>query len=87
MGLVKVKWNHISPNDVVWELLSLVSIMAQKTSHKSAYPDATKGSEMAAKARKMGNSMTDEEREEHFNAAMGMIYGGRAAKKAPCAGH
>lgn len=45
--------------------------------HKTLdYPQTTAGSRLAAKARKMANNLTREERREHINAAMAMIYAG-----------
>lgn len=43
---------------------------------KLNYPQTTAGSRLAAKARKMANNLTREERREHINAAMAMIYAG-----------
>jgi hypothetical protein len=43
------------------------------------YPRETAGSRMAAKLRKQANSLTDEERERHFQSGMAVIYGGRQA--------
>ena len=43
---------------------------------KSDYPESTAGSRLASKARKLGNKLTAEQRREHFNDAMAMIYGG-----------
>jgi hypothetical protein len=40
------------------------------------YPETTAGSQLAAKARKLGSKLTSEQRREHFNKAMAMIYGG-----------
>lgn len=48
-----------------------------------AYPEETPGSRLAAKARKLANKLTPEQRREHFNGAMTMIYGG--AKEATLA--
>jgi hypothetical protein len=50
---------------------------------KPSYPAETPGSRLAAKARKLGNKLAQEQRREHFNGAMTMIYGG--AKKATIA--
>jgi hypothetical protein len=52
---------------------------------KPAYPNETSGSRLAAKARKLANKLTPEQRREHFNGAMTMIYGG--AKEATLARH
>ena len=46
--------------------------VAQK---KLDYPEETPGSRLAAKARKLANKLTPEQRREHFNGAMTMIYG------------
>jgi len=43
---------------------------------KLDYPQTTAGSRLAAKARKMANNLTREERRAHINAAMAMIYAG-----------
>ena len=50
---------------------------------KLDYPEETPGSRLAAKARKLANKLTPEQRREHFNRAMTMIYGG--AKEATLA--
>ncbi len=50
---------------------------------KPAYPDETPGSRLAAEARKLASKLTPEQRREHFNGAMTMIYGG--AKEATLA--
>lgn len=52
---------------------------------KLDYPDETPGSRLAAKARKLANKLTPEQRREHFHSAMAMIYGG--AKEATVARH
>ena len=50
------------------------------------YPEETEGSRLAAKARKMANKLTPEQRREFFRRAMVRIYGGQP--KAPTvAGH
>ena len=46
------------------------------TRKKLDYPQTTVGSRLAAKARKMASKLTREERREHINAAMAMIYAG-----------
>jgi hypothetical protein len=43
---------------------------------KLDYPQTTAGSRLAAKARKMASKLTREERREHINSAMAMIYAG-----------
>ena len=40
---------------------------------KLDYPEETAGSRLAAKARKLANKLTPEQRREHFNGAMTMI--------------
>ena len=45
------------------------------------YPERTDSDEMARAARKMLNAMTEDEVEEHFNAAMARVYGGRSAQQ------
>ena len=52
---------------------------------KLDYPETTAGSRLAAKARKLASKLTPEQRREHFNQAMTMIYGG--AKEATLARH
>jgi len=41
------------------------------------YPDVTFGSIVAREAHIRGNRLTRQEREEHFRAAMKLIYGAR----------
>jgi hypothetical protein len=41
---------------------------------KLDYPEETPGSRLAAKARKLASKLTPEQRREHFNGAMTMIY-------------
>jgi hypothetical protein len=43
---------------------------------KPDYPETTAGSGLASKARKLASKLTAEQRREHFNGAMAMIYGG-----------
>ena len=50
------------------------------------YPEETEGSRLAAKSRKMANSLTAEQRREYFNRAMVMIYGGDERKEAAGSG-
>jgi len=50
---------------------------------KLDYPETTTGSRLAARARKLASKLTPEQRREHFNEAMTMIYGG--AKEATLA--
>ncbi len=42
---------------------------------KKHYPDETLGSKVAAEARKLANSLTDEERAECLEGAESLIYG------------
>ena len=57
---------------------------AHRTAQKKIdYPGKTAGSRLAAKARKLANKLTREQRREHFDRAMTMIYGG--AKEAALA--
>jgi hypothetical protein len=51
------------------------------------YPLETEGSKLARALREECNSLTEEERERHFAAAMVMIYGGQLPKQEPRAGH
>lgn len=53
----------------------------------AAYPRETAGSRMAAKLRKQTNSLTDAQRDRHFEAGMAMIYGGQQSKQAARARH
>jgi hypothetical protein len=43
---------------------------------KPDYPETTAGSRLASQARKLASKLNAEERREHFNGAMAMIYGG-----------
>ena len=45
-----------------------------------AYPDATLGSKLAAEARKMSNSLSEEQRADYLKRAMAMIYGSSGKK-------
>ena len=58
---------------------------ARAAKKKLDYPEETTGSRLAAKARKLASKLTPEQRREHFNEAMAMIYGG--AKAATVARH
>ena len=55
------------------------------TRKKPDYPESTPGSRLAAKARRLASKLTPEQRREHFNGAMAMVYGG--AKEATVARH
>ncbi|HXR49012.1 MAG TPA: hypothetical protein VN784_16370 [Candidatus Limnocylindrales bacterium] len=63
--------------------IELVQQRQRATPKKPDYPEETPGSRLAAKARKLANKLTPEQRREHFNGAMTMIYGG--AKEATLA--
>ena len=56
---------------------------ARAAQKKLDYPDETPGSRLAAEARKLASKLTPEQRREHFNGAMTIIYGG--AKEATIA--
>jgi hypothetical protein len=53
----------------------------QSKAKKSVYPAQTRGSQLAAKARKMANNLGDEERERLYNEGMAIIYAGRIPAK------
>jgi len=64
--------------------IELVMRQPQRAAQKKLdYPEETPGSRLAAKARKLASKLTPEQRREHFNGAMTMIYGG--AKEATLA--
>ncbi|HEY3760634.1 MAG TPA: hypothetical protein VGN23_02700 [Verrucomicrobiae bacterium] len=44
------------------------------TQKRLDYPETTSGSRLAAKARKLASKLTPEQRREHFNEAMTMIF-------------
>jgi hypothetical protein len=50
---------------------------------KLDYPETTAGSRLASKARKLASKLTAEQRREHFNRAMAMIYGGAKEEALP----
>ena len=64
--------------------------MTDKPSKKSKkpldYPLDTFGTRAAAKARKLANGLTREQRQEHFRRAMVLMYGGEL-KETSGAGH
>lgn len=64
--------------------------MTDKSSKKSTkpldYPLDTFGTRAAAKARKLANGLTREQRQEHFRRAMVLMYGGEL-KETSGAGH
>ncbi|MBI2928376.1 MAG: hypothetical protein HYY24_22130 [Verrucomicrobia bacterium] len=49
---------------------------------KLDYPEETRGSRLAAKARRLASQHTPEQRRQHLDAAMVMIYGGADSKEA-----
>ena len=53
---------------------------------KLGYPEATDGSRLAAKVRKMASKLTPEAEAEHFRRGMAKIYGGQP-KEISGAGH
>jgi len=56
--------------------------MNKQKSRKKDYPDDTIGSKLAAEARKLANSLTDEERAESLEGAKSLIYGRARHKQA-----
>jgi ethanolamine ammonia-lyase large subunit len=58
------------------EIEAVMKQQRRATQKKLDYPQTTAGSRLAAKARKMANKHTREERRAHINAAMAMIYAG-----------
>jgi hypothetical protein len=58
------------------EIEAVMKQQSGSTQKKLDYPQTTVGSRLAAKARKMANNLTREERREHINSAMAMIYAG-----------
>jgi hypothetical protein len=62
-------------------MLTVTSVkMNKQKNRKKDYPDDTVGSKLAAEARKLANSLTDEERAESLEGARSLIYG-RARNK------
>ncbi len=51
------------------------------------YPEQTSGSKLAAEARKLGNDLSESQREELFKRGMQVIYGGSGDKKTARTGH
>ena len=47
----------------------------QSRAKKTVYPAQTQGSQLAAKARKMANTLGNKERDRIYNEGMAMIYG------------
>jgi hypothetical protein len=52
---------------------------AMRKNKKSQYPE-TVGSRLAAKARKMANSLADNQRASHLHKALAVIYGSSGKK-------
>ena len=80
------EWNRFV--DIAPSKREIKPVMKQPqraASKKLDYPEETPGSRLAGKARKLANKLTPEQRREHFNGAMAMIYGG--AKEATLARH
>ena len=50
-----------------------------ESNKKSQHPE-TVGSKLAAKARRLANSLSDSERESHLHKAMAIIYGSSGKK-------
>ena len=48
---------------------------------KIDYPEETNGSRLAAEIRQRCNKLTPEQRREHFEQALAMIYGGNRTAK------
>jgi hypothetical protein len=48
--------------------------MSNQTRRKKDYPNETVGSKLAREARKLANSLTDEERTEALEGAKSLIY-------------
>ncbi len=49
---------------------------------KAEYPDETVGSKLAAEARHLANSLTDEDRAEYLQGAKALIYARGRTKQA-----
>ena len=58
------------------EIEAVMKQQRRAAQKKLDYPQTTAGSRLAAKARKMANKHTREERRAHINAALAMIYAG-----------
>jgi hypothetical protein len=56
--------------------------MSKQKSRKKEYPENTVGSKLAAEARRLANSLTDEERAESLEGAKMLIYGRVRTKQA-----
>ena len=62
-------------------LVTVAKMNKQKT-RKKDYPDITVGSKLAAEARKLANSLSDEDRAESLEEAKSLIYGRARHKQA-----
>jgi hypothetical protein len=58
------------------EIEAVMKQQQRAVRRKLDYPTNTIGSRLAAKARKIASKHTAEERREHINAALAMIYAG-----------
>jgi ethanolamine ammonia-lyase large subunit len=58
------------------EIEAVMKQQQRAAQKKLDYPETTAGSRLAAKARKLASKLTPEQRREHFNGAMAMIYAG-----------
>ena len=54
----------------------------RQSKRKLDYPAETNGSRLAARARKLANRHTPEQRRTHLDAAMAMIYGAHTEEAA-----
>jgi hypothetical protein len=75
-------WDHCLPLTTTTIMRHGNCVLRQPqraTQKKPDYPEETPGSRLATKARKLANQLTPEQRREHFNKAMTMIYGGAKA--------
>jgi len=55
---------------------------ASRAKKQLDYPAETRGSRLAAKARKLASRHTPAQRRAHMDAAMAMVYGGSQPKEA-----
>ena len=60
--------------------LCCMSKVRQRRKKTADYPEQTVGSRLAAEARKMSNSMTEQQRADYFKQAVAMIYGASGKK-------
>jgi hypothetical protein len=56
---------------------------AKSAKKKIDWPEETEGDRLAREIRQRCNKLTSEQRREHFEQAMAMIYGGDRTAKAP----